>query len=155
RRQSEYCRRQAVRRTAHRRRHGHRAARDAHRSVACRTVRDRPPRGVHEHHQPAPRAVGSSPARDGGSTRPWRGTSAPASPLAGEQHHDGGRRQRRWTRRRRDRWETRAYVLLPDVDWTTGLIDSRVLAYATLMTMFTGIVIGVLPALKAGRVDVS
>jgi len=47
------------------------------------------------------------------------------------------------------------YVLLPDVDWTTGPIDVRVLAYATVITIFTGIVIGVLPALKASRVDVS
>lgn len=47
------------------------------------------------------------------------------------------------------------YVLLPDVDWTTGLVDSRVLAYAMLTTIITGIVIGVLPALKASRVDVS
>jgi predicted permease len=47
------------------------------------------------------------------------------------------------------------YVLLPDVDWTTGPVDARVLAYATLTTIITGIVIGVLPALKASRVDVS
>jgi predicted permease len=46
------------------------------------------------------------------------------------------------------------YVLLPDVDWTKGPVDSRVLAYATLTTIITGIVIGVLPALKASRVDV-
>jgi len=46
-------------------------------------------------------------------------------------------------------------VLLPDVDWTGGLIDSRVLAYAMLTTLLTGIVIGVLPALKASSVDVS
>jgi predicted permease len=46
-------------------------------------------------------------------------------------------------------------VLLPDVDWTRGLVDSRVLVYAMLATLITGIVIGVLPALKASGVDVS
>ena len=47
------------------------------------------------------------------------------------------------------------YVLLPDVDWTSGLVDARVLAYAMLTTIITGVVIGVLPAVNASRVDVS
>ena len=45
-------------------------------------------------------------------------------------------------------------VLLPDVDWTSGPVDGRVLAFSLLAAVVTGIAIGLLPALRAGRADI-
>ncbi len=46
-------------------------------------------------------------------------------------------------------------VLLPNVDWTSGPVDSRVLAFSLVVAMVTGVSIGILPAARAGRTDVT
>jgi len=46
-------------------------------------------------------------------------------------------------------------VLLPEVDWTSGPVDERVLAYSLVAAVVTGIVIAMLPVLYATRVDVA
>ncbi|HEY4219304.1 MAG TPA: ADOP family duplicated permease [Gemmatimonadaceae bacterium] len=45
-------------------------------------------------------------------------------------------------------------VLLPDVDWASGPVDERALFVSLGIALVTGIVIGVLPALRAGRTNV-
>jgi predicted permease len=44
-------------------------------------------------------------------------------------------------------------VLLPDVDWGSGPVDARVLVFSLGAALGTGIIIGFLPALRAGRSD--
>ncbi|HTE45259.1 MAG TPA: ABC transporter permease, partial [Gemmatimonadaceae bacterium] len=44
-------------------------------------------------------------------------------------------------------------VLLPDVDWTSGPVDGHVFAFSLVVALLTGIVIGVLPAWRAGSGD--
>jgi predicted permease len=46
-------------------------------------------------------------------------------------------------------------VLLPEVDWTTSPIDSRVMLYTIVAAALTGLLTGVLPALAASRVELS
>ena len=46
-------------------------------------------------------------------------------------------------------------VLLPDVDWTSGAVNEHVLAFSVAVALVTGLVIGILPALRAGRTDVT
>jgi predicted permease len=45
-------------------------------------------------------------------------------------------------------------VLLPDVDWTAGPVNARVLLFSLGAAVATGVAIGLLPALRAGRADV-
>ncbi len=45
-------------------------------------------------------------------------------------------------------------MLLPDVDWTSGLVDGGVLLFSLVTALGTGVLIGVLPAWRAGRRDV-
>ena len=47
------------------------------------------------------------------------------------------------------------HVLLPDVDWTAGPIDGRVLGFSLIVAFVTGIAIGLLPALRAGRTEIA
>ncbi len=46
-------------------------------------------------------------------------------------------------------------VLLPDIEWTAAPVDGRVLALAIGMALITGVVIGLVPALRAARADVA
>ncbi len=46
-------------------------------------------------------------------------------------------------------------ILLPEVDWTSGPVDARVLVFSLAIAVFTGVAIGLLPASRAGRADVS
>lgn len=45
-------------------------------------------------------------------------------------------------------------ILLPDVDWSTGAVDGRVLLFSLVTVIGCTIVIGLVPALRAGRLDV-
>jgi predicted permease len=46
-------------------------------------------------------------------------------------------------------------TLLPGVEWAGGTLDGRVLAFAGLLTLVTGLATGLAPALRAGRQDVT
>lgn len=46
-------------------------------------------------------------------------------------------------------------VLLPDFDWTTSPLNSRVLAVSAVVTLLVGVVTGLAPALLAGRPDLA
>jgi predicted permease len=45
-------------------------------------------------------------------------------------------------------------ILLPDVDWPTGVVDGRMLLFSLLAVIICTLVIGLVPALRAGRIDV-
>ncbi len=44
-------------------------------------------------------------------------------------------------------------VLLPDVDWSLGVINERVLAFTLVVALLTGLAAGVIPALQSSQVD--
>jgi predicted permease len=46
-------------------------------------------------------------------------------------------------------------VLLPQVDWTSGAVDQRVLAFSLAAALICGVAIGLLPAMRAGRADIA
>lgn len=46
-------------------------------------------------------------------------------------------------------------VLIPDIEWTSAPVDTRVLVLAVLTSLIIGIVIGLVPALRAARADVA
>lgn len=46
-------------------------------------------------------------------------------------------------------------VLLPDVDWTSGAVDGRVLLFSLAATLISGVAIGILPALRASRINMA
>jgi predicted permease len=46
-------------------------------------------------------------------------------------------------------------VLLPEVDWTSGPVDGRVLGFSLIVAVVTGVAIGLLPALRSGRGEIT
>jgi predicted permease len=47
------------------------------------------------------------------------------------------------------------HALLPNVDWSSGVIDTRVLMVSLLITIVTGVMIGLSPAWRASRTDLN